>query len=199
MKGWLIIFIITVLVIVGFFINLNLPKKIYLKGNSYIVSKFIDYLNKNGINFKLVDEKNARYVIDFNNLKVSLFNGLDFQVNWKDEDLKKCLEKFEEFNGCKILRKNNELNLSNVYFYEHFTFFLSCGINIIVSPSAIEGLENFVYQTFLKIIKGDYSDFENGFLVTDMYVYVLNDKLDLIGIYDPKLDVLNVVIEKNIQ
>jgi len=109
------------------------------------------------------------------------------------------LENLDIFEGCKILRNADNFYLYNIHFYKHFTFNLSCGINIIVSPVPLESLEYFVYRTFVEIIKGDYSKFENGYLVTNMYIYLYKDTPELIGIYDPILDIMNTAIKENIQ
>jgi len=199
LRNWFLIFVITALILVMLFLNFNFPKKIYIKGDSYSISKFIDYLNKNGVNFKLVDKNVAKYIIDFDKLKINLYNGLSFELYWNDEDLLRCLENLDIFEGCKILRNADNFYLYNIHFYKHFTFNLSCGINIIVSPVPLESLEYFVYRTFVEIIKGDYSKFENGYLVTNMYIYLYKDTPELIGIYDPILDIMNTAIKENIQ
>lgn len=183
------------------FLNFNFPKRIYLKGDSYVVSRFLDFLNKNGVRYKIVNFNEAKYVIDFDNLKIDLYNGMSLKLKWKQEYLEKCLENFDFYNpsGCSLLKNDNKIYLPNVYFYDHFTIFLSCGINIIVVPSTLEALENFVYRTFSEVINGKYDKFENEYLVTDMYVYMVKYEPKLIGIYDPKLSVMTIMSNENIQ
>jgi len=137
-------------------------------------------------------------VIDFNKLKIDLYNGLTFYINWNDKDLSKCLQSFDFFENCHTLINSKDFYLYNALFYKPFTISLSCGINIIVSPSELESLEYFVYRTFYEIIKGDYSKFENGHIKTEMYVYIYEKEPKLIGIYDPKLDVLETITNTNV-
>lgn len=199
MRNWFLIFVLTALLLVILFLNFNFPKKIYIKGDNYAISKFIDYLNKNGINFKLVEIDEAKYIIDFDKLEINLYNGLSFRLYWNNDDILRSLKSLNINKECKILKGADNFYLYNIHFYKHFTFNLSCGINIIVSPVPIESLEYFAYQTFIEIVKGDYSKFENGYLVTNMYIYFYKEVPELIGIYDPVLEVLNPATKEKTQ
>ena len=79
-----------VITIVALFFNFNSSKKIYVKGDSYYVSKFLDYLSMNGIKYEVVNENKAAYVIDLDNLVIyDSVNKLKFNLKIKLDLIRK--------------------------------------------------------------------------------------------------------------
>ncbi|MBT1247465.1 hypothetical protein AS157_00640 [Thermosipho sp. 1244] len=196
-RNWNVIFIVLLIAVFAFFFNFNSAKKIYIKGDKYYVSKFLDFLNKNGLRYTLVDEENASFIIDLDNLEVVNNDGLKFNIRYSDELINKVLKKLFE-DDCKYLILNNNFYRENAYFYKHFTFETTCGITVMVLPVEYGGLEIFVFRTILNIINRNYVSFENGYLVTSMNLYKVSRERKLIGIYDPILDTMEIIAdEKN--
>lgn len=196
-RNWFFIFIISAFIIVALYFNFNSAKKIYVKGDNYYVGKLIDYLNLNGYKFKIVDVKKANVVIDLDNLEVSLYNGMHFNIKYSEKLINKVISLIENRN-CKVLSKNDDFYLKNQYFYKHFTFETSCGINIMILPEMYENVEKLVFRTILNILKGNYQGFENEYFVNKMYIYRLYDNWELIATYEPTLEILELIAdEKN--
>lgn len=197
-RNWFLIFILVVITIVALFFNFNSSKRIYIKGDSYYVSKFLDYLSMNGIKYEVVNENKAAYVIDLDNLVIyDSVNKLKFNLKIKLDLIEKILEKLD-YSDCALLKLNNNFYLKNEYFYKHFTFETTCGINIMILPDEFENVEKLVYRTFLEVLKGNYLNFENEYIVTKWYIYIVKNKISLIATYDQAYDVLELIAdEKN--
>ncbi|QTA37385.1 hypothetical protein JYK00_06495 [Thermosipho ferrireducens] len=197
MKSLWFFFVLLVIIIVSLFYSFNSPRKIYIDADNVTIAKLIDYLSSQGIRYRLVNKDEANYFVNFEKFEVSTGEGLVFNLKWDNNTVTKILSALD-LSTCTVLNVNNKYYLPNSEFYEHFTISLSCGINIMILPAPLERLDLYIFRVISDIISGNYGSFENGFLVTNMYVYKLSDEVKLVGIYNPILDVFTEVqSEKN--